>query len=97
MTASNKVVEKWYADWCAPCKRFDPMLTKVAEEFGVEVVPMNVEEHGELAASLNIRSIPSIALYENDVLRVSRNGVGSITETNLRETFEAVYGEVNEG
>lgn len=92
----SKVVQKWYADWCAPCKRFDPMLTKVAEEFEVKVVPMNVEEHGELAASLNIRSIPSIALYEDDVLRVSRNGVGSITETNLRETFEAVYGENDE-
>ena len=94
---SNRVVEKWYADWCAPCKSLEPKLVKVAEEFGVSIQPMNVEEHGELAASLNIRSIPSLVLYKDEVLLASRNGVGNATEANLHEMFTTVYGEGNAG
>ena len=92
---SNRVVQKWYADWCAPCKSLEPKLVKVAEEFGAEVQHMNVEEYGELAKELLIRSIPSLVLYEDDVLLVSRNGVGNTTEANLREMFGTAYGETN--
>ena len=94
---SNRVVHKWYADWCAPCKSLETKLAKVAEEFNITVVSMNVEEHGDLAQEHNIRSIPSLVMYNEEVKIASRNGVGNITEDNLREMFTTVYGEVDEG
>lgn len=90
---SSKIVHKWYAEWCSPCKSLEPKLAKVAGDLGIEVIPMDVEEHGELAQELNIRSVPSLVMYRGEDRLASRNGVGNITEENLREMFTTVYGE----
>ena len=87
----DRIVKKFYADWCSPCKAFTPKLEQVAEEFGAGIVNVNIEEHPEEARAMNVRSIPSIFLYEDEELKVHRMGVGNVTIDNLRSTFEVAY------
>ena len=87
----DRVVKKFYADWCAPCKAFTPKLEQVAEEFGAGIVNVNIEEHPEEARAMNVRSIPSIFFYEGDELKGYRMSVGNTTLHNLRTTFEEMY------
>lgn len=88
---ADRVVRKFYAPWCAPCKAITPLLTKVAEEFGATIVEVNIEDRPEEAKALGIYSIPSIFLYEGDQLLVSRSGIGNVTPANLREVFKEAY------
>ena len=88
---SQRVVHKWYADWCGPRKTVQPLLERLSEKFDCEVVYRNIEENTAEAKELGIRSIPSIFLYDGDELKVSRTGIGNTTEANLTEVFKTAY------
>lgn len=88
---TERVVRKYYAQWCAPCKAVQPKLEAVAEEYGAHIEEVDIEQRPEEAQALGIRAIPSIFLYEDEELKVHRMGIGNITLDNLRSTFEAAY------
>ena len=55
-----KVFDVW-AEWCAPCKRFAPIFSKVAEEFeAIEFVKINAHENMDFLNQFGIQSIPTI-------------------------------------
>lgn len=59
------VVDFW-APWCRPCRMMEPILGEIALEWadrGVRVVKVNVDEAQELAASFEIRSIPTLVFF----------------------------------
>ena len=87
----ERVVRKYSAPWCGQCKQVQPLLEKIAEEFGAGIVNVNIEEHPEEAKAMNVRSIPSIFFYEGDELKGYRMSVGNTTLHNLRTTFEEMY------
>jgi len=61
------VVDFW-APWCGPCKLMEPILGEISLEWadrGVRVVKVNVDEAQELAASFEIRSIPTLVLFRD--------------------------------
>lgn len=65
--AGIAVVDFW-APWCGPCRMMEPILGEVALEWadrGVRVVKVNVDEAQELAASFEIRSIPTLVFFRD--------------------------------
>ncbi len=65
--ASNKtpVVVDFWAPWCGPCKMLSPVLEKLARSSGNkwQLIKINTEAHPQLAAQMQIRSIPSVKMY----------------------------------
>ncbi|MGA1867377.1 MAG: thioredoxin TrxC [bacterium] len=76
-TASNfqREVSEWpgialvdfWAVWCGPCRMVGPILENLAHEWAghLKVVKVNTDEERELSARFNIRSIPTLMLYNN--------------------------------
>ena len=56
VSSGKTVVCDFYASWCGPCRMLSPILEKLSEEFKERAtfVKVNIDENGDLAASLGI-------------------------------------------
>ncbi|MFI5936119.1 thioredoxin [Actinoplanes sp. NPDC051494] len=64
---SDKVVlVDFWAEWCAPCKKIDPLLTEIAAEMGdrVKIVKLNIDENPETARAYRVMSVPTLTLFK---------------------------------
>ncbi|MFC6099710.1 thioredoxin domain-containing protein [Olivibacter domesticus] len=64
------VLVDFYADWCIPCKKMEPALNRLKEEYknNVLVYRLNVDEAKALSSKLKIEGIPLFHLYKNGKL-----------------------------
>lgn len=55
------------AEWCAPCKMMPPILKKVKDSLGekVKILKIDVDKNQAIAQKLQIRNVPTIALYKS--------------------------------
>ena len=74
-TSSVPVVVDFWAAWCGPCRMVAPEIKKAAEHLKGRalVVKVDTDANQELGARYNIRSIPTIAVFQGgrEVNRVS--------------------------
>ena len=75
-------IEKYYADWCFPCKTLDKTLENLPDN--VELVKINIEEDVDLASEKGIRNIPVLIFYNENNEEVNRT-VGSIPWSKIQE------------
>jgi len=56
------VIVDFWAPWCEPCKQLTPTLEKLVTQNGgiVKLVKVNVDENQQLAAQLQVQSVPTV-------------------------------------
>ncbi len=82
--SGKTVVCDFWAAWCGPCRMLAPVMEKLSEEFAgrAEFVKVNVDENGDLAASLGIFSIPDVFLFADG--QVKTHNLGFLPEEQMR-------------
>jgi thioredoxin 2 len=70
------VIIDFWAPWCGPCRGFAPVFESAAEKHAdVTFAKVNTDVEQELAGALNIRSIPTLMVFREQVLLFSQPGV----------------------
>ncbi|MBO8182676.1 MAG: thioredoxin [Archaeoglobus sp.] len=61
------VLVDFYADWCPPCVKLEPVLENIAEEYKgeVKVCKFNVDENEDIANEYYIQILPTIYLFKD--------------------------------
>jgi thioredoxin 1 len=58
------VIVKFKAEWCGPCKRISPYVSELMDHYKkITYVEVDVDEGGNIASYLKIRSIPTMVSY----------------------------------
>ena len=68
MRSPRPVIVDFYADWCQPCRRLEPMLRQIAQHYNGEVdfYRINVDNNKDIADVFQIRSIPLLLICPLD-------------------------------
>ena len=75
VTGNPMVIVDFWAPWCGPCRGFAPVFEKASEAHAdVVFAKVNTEEQPELAGSFNIRSIPTLMVFREQVVLFEQAG-----------------------
>ena len=82
MKSDRPVLVDFYADWCAPCRAMKPILEDVKARMGEEVsiFKIDVDKNQALAARFNVRSIPTLVLFNKGNAVWRKSGMASSAE-----------------
>jgi thioredoxin 1 len=84
LNSALPVLVDFWAPWCAPCKMVAPILEKLAQEYGEQLViaKVNTDENPEWAMQYGVQGIPTMLAFANGELL--REQVGALPEPLLR-------------
>lgn len=91
ITDNEIVMIDFWASWCGPCKSFAPIYEQVSEKHpDIVFGKVDTEAQQELAAHFQIRSIPTLMIFREQVVLFAQPGM--LNESQLEE----VIGKVRE-
>lgn len=74
-----------FATWCGPCKIMSPFLEDAAAELGdkVRVAKIDSDQYPEWASKLNVRSLPTIIVFDGETGKELERVEGALRKDQL--------------
>lgn len=80
---NDRVVVKYYADWCGSCRLFNPKYKRLSndERFaGITFLDVNAEKNPEARRAAGVTSLPYFAIFKQGELQ---EGIASSKEESV--------------
>ena len=86
-SSEHPVIVDFWAEWCGPCKMIAPILSEIAaEQPGITVAKLNVDENPDIAMRYNVMSIPTLLIFNQG--EVQKRLVGAKGKGQLLQELE---------
>lgn len=83
------VIADFWAPWCGPCRSFAPVFEQTAGAHpDITFVKVNTEDQQELAGQFEIRSIPTLLVFREQILLYAQPG--ALSKAQLEELIKQV-------
>ena len=79
----------FYADWCGPCKNFEPFLQELQSTYpSINITKVNIDTEKEITEKYDINVIPTIIILDESNKTLSKiEGYDTIKLTNEIKKF----------
>jgi len=87
--ADKPVLVDFSAEWCGPCKKLEPTIEELAEEYDGKAVicHIDVDSSLETARKFQVMSVPTLILFKNG--EAVQQQVGLVPKSALAEMIES--------
>ena len=86
---NETVLVDFWAEWCGPCRSFAPTFEAMSEKYpDVVFAKVDTEDQQELAGAFNIRSIPTLMVFRDQIILYSQPG--ALTANYLEDLITQV-------
>jgi len=88
--AELPVLVDFSATWCGPCKKLDPIVHEIADEYDgkLKVVHVDVDKARNAAARYGVLSVPNLLLLKGG--EVKEQVIGLLSKDALIDKIKAV-------
>lgn len=81
---------KFWATWCAPCKRMEPTLLQLESEFPViNFISIDVDQVSSLAQKFRVKMLPTLLVIKDG------QEVNRVTGLSLIEPLRKIFRELS--
>jgi len=64
-TGEGVVLVDYWATWCGPCKKMEPILKEISTETSVKIAKLNVDDYKAFVNTQKVGIIPTMIIYKD--------------------------------